>query len=490
MAAAVNRMGARLAPDAGWQLPSAGFANPGYLGPNGLAAGFDIAGGTGILLIFSGTYSGQTVVHEQTLDAEGATGWFPVVGQLVSAAPTTPASTFATSGQAYAFPAMGIRHRVRVTALSTGTMVLFAGLLQSTFDLPNVGGGGGGGNTTVTATAASPSYVEGSSTNPLSSDLSGNLRVVVAGGVAVGATATAAAPTYVEGSSNPLSQNLTGDLRTIAKQSGSWTVAATQSGTWNIGSIANALPAGSNIIGNVRIDQTTPGTTNGVVPNGNVASGVADAGNPIKMGAVARSAAPSAVDAGDRVDLSADLFGSLRILVTDIAGAALDYSAPAVTEGPATAGTAVGAFKPVLGGGQARTTNPTAASDGQIVRLTLDKLGRTVTSPHQIRELVADAAATITSSTSAATLVAATASTYNDLISITLVNTSATGTVVQILDDDGSTVRWTGYAPPTDMRGIVFPVVLKQAATNVTWKWKTVTSVASVTATVQVVKNT
>lgn len=31
--------------------------------------------------------------------------------------------------------------------------------------------------------------------------------------------------------------------------------------------ITNALPAGSNIIGNVRIDQTTPGTTNGVVVN-------------------------------------------------------------------------------------------------------------------------------------------------------------------------------------------------------------------------------
>lgn len=32
-------------------------------------------------------------------------------------------------------------------------------------------------------------------------------------------------------------------------------------------SITNALPAGSNIIGNVRIDQTTPGTTNGVQVN-------------------------------------------------------------------------------------------------------------------------------------------------------------------------------------------------------------------------------
>lgn len=53
----------------------------------------------------------------------------------------------------------------------------------------------------------------------------------------------------------------------------SGTVTANQGGTWNIATvtavtdITNALPAGSNIIGNVRIDQTTPGTTNGVVVN-------------------------------------------------------------------------------------------------------------------------------------------------------------------------------------------------------------------------------
>lgn len=43
--------------------------------------------------------------------------------------------------------------------------------------LPVTGGGGGGGSTSVTATAAAPTYVEGSSTNPLSVDLAGGLRV-------------------------------------------------------------------------------------------------------------------------------------------------------------------------------------------------------------------------------------------------------------------------------------------------------------------------
>jgi len=39
------------------------------------------------------------------------------------------------------------------------------------------------------------------------------------------AKGTAAAPTYVEGDTSPLSQNLSGDLRVIAKQSGAWTSA-------------------------------------------------------------------------------------------------------------------------------------------------------------------------------------------------------------------------------------------------------------------------
>lgn len=48
------------------------------------------------------------------------------------------------------------------------------------------------------------------------------------------------------------------------------TIAATQSGTWNVGTvttltgITNALPAGTNLLGKVGIDQTTVGTTNGV----------------------------------------------------------------------------------------------------------------------------------------------------------------------------------------------------------------------------------
>lgn len=77
--------------------------------------------------------------------------------------------------------------------------------------------------TSATATAAAPSYVEGS-TNPLSMDLSGGIRITGTISATSAATATAAAPSYMEGASSALSQNLTGDQRVIAKQSGTWTV--------------------------------------------------------------------------------------------------------------------------------------------------------------------------------------------------------------------------------------------------------------------------
>lgn len=52
--------------------------------------------------------------------------------------------------------------------------------------------------------------------------------------------------------------------------SGSATTVAIQKGIYN--ALVAALPAGSNIIGKVGIDQTTPGTTNGVVINSGSAS--------------------------------------------------------------------------------------------------------------------------------------------------------------------------------------------------------------------------
>jgi len=51
---------------------------------------------------------------------------------------------------------------------------------------------------------------------------------------------------------------------------------------------------------------------------GDVAHDAADSGNPVKLGAKAISAAPTAVAANDRTDLYADLYGQLRVNSTHI----------------------------------------------------------------------------------------------------------------------------------------------------------------------------
>lgn len=110
-----------------WSLPSAGFVNPGYLSaPAGIvdanaSAGFEIIGWSTVNVAFEGTYAGQTVVHEQTDDTTGATGWYPVQGFAGDG--TAAGGGVSTSGNSYSFPVLGVRHRIRFTALASGTAV-------------------------------------------------------------------------------------------------------------------------------------------------------------------------------------------------------------------------------------------------------------------------------------------------------------------------------------------------------------------------------
>jgi hypothetical protein len=150
----------------------------------------------------------------------------------------------------------------------------------------NIAGGSITASTSAKATAAAPSYVEGS-TDVLSMDLAGNLRVINplptgAATAANQATEITALGTLNTTLGSPFQDGGTIGNTSFAATQGtspwvvsgtatvSGTVAATQSGTWDIGTltgITNALPAGTNLLGKVGIDQTTPGTTNGVVNN-------------------------------------------------------------------------------------------------------------------------------------------------------------------------------------------------------------------------------
>lgn len=297
-------------------------------------------------------------------------------------------------------------------------------------------------------------------------DAATGLPYVASGGGGGGSaqmTATAAAPTYVEGSTtNPLSSNLTGDLRVIAKQNGTWTV---------------GISAGSAAIGSV-------------IATGNVAHDVADTGNPVKVGGVATTSAPSAVAVGDRSNFYTDTFGSQRVLVTDVLGAPLDYSTPALVAGGTAADAAI-AFAPVTIGGRAANATPTAVSaNGDVVNATYDLYGRAITR-ESLRENKGRQVTTITSSTAETTIVTATASVFHDIFRLLLTNTSATATAVTIRDTTGGSVVASFVAGAGETVGFSGPISsgMTQAAVNTNWTAQCGTSVASLIVTAEYVNN-
>jgi hypothetical protein len=98
---------------------------------------------------------------------------------------------------------------------------------------------------TVKATAAAPTYVEGTSANPLSSDLSGNLRI--AGSFSATAKSTAADPTYIEGATgNPFSVDLAGYQRSLVKGTVSLGAGAATIGALTANQSVNLTQVGGN----------------------------------------------------------------------------------------------------------------------------------------------------------------------------------------------------------------------------------------------------
>lgn len=141
-------------------------------------------------------------------------------------------------------------------------------------------------------------------------------------------------------------------------------------------------------------------------------------------------------------------------------------------------------------GGIAKTSLPTAASDGNLTGTMVDKFGRQVVLTNSIRDLVNPITQlTLTSTTTETSLIAAVASTFNDIVSLVVINTSATATQVDFRDSTAGTIRLSLYVPAGDTRGIALPTPLPQAAVNTAWTAKCGTSVASVIITGSYIAN-
>ncbi|OWK42214.1 beta strand repeat-containing protein [Fimbriiglobus ruber] len=303
---------------------------------------------------------------------------------------------------------------------------------------------------------SAPSLTTGQ-TSPLSLDPSGNLRVVVSGGSSGGGTSSNFASAFpsagtaigakngstmvnltADGSGNlnvnlvtpiPAGSNTIGnvalaagtaiagkfgiDQTTPGTTNGVRVNAALPAGTNSIGNIGtvstvtaltaitNALPSGTNLMGKVGIDQSTPGTTNGVQVNAalpagsNVIGGVTIAdGSAVTMGAKADSAVTTPGTTASLIALTKGLLTGINSLVTGTVLAAgtnligkfgIDQTTPgttnavsvgfvggsAVTLNQKTKGNSIPVVQSgpqiISGGSFTRPANTTAYAQGQLV---------------------------------------------------------------------------------------------------------------------------
>ena len=114
--------------------------------------------------------------------------------------------------------------------------------------------------------------------------------------------------------------------------------------------------------------------------------------------------------------------------------------------------------RPVKIGGRARQTNPTAVFDTERTEAMFDDVGRQITWPIQVRDLLATAYAS-TATLAEVTLLGASVGVFHDLISITCANQTGasvlidvrdalTGNVVATLNIQSSASETIKFSPP------------------------------------------
>lgn len=232
------------------------------------------------------------------------------------------------------------------------------------------------------------------------------------------------------------------------------------------------IGAGSAVIGHVITD------------SGSVTAATLSAETTKVIGTVNQGTSPWVISG----TVTASIAAAQTLSTVTTVGTVTTITNPVAITGSAT-GSAVpaGAF---YQGINAQTALPTAATAGNLTGATGDKFGRIIVIPQAMRDIVTPIAKlTITASTSETTLISAIASVFADIGSLSFVNTSATGTLIDLRDSTSGTIRYSFYVPPTDMRGISFNVSLPQGTVNNNWTVQCGTSVSSIIVTGHYIQN-
>lgn len=116
--------------------------------------------------------------------------------------------------------------------------------------------------------------------------------------------------------------------------------------------------------------------------------------------------------------------------------------------------------------GISRQTNPSPIIDKADIKASFDDLGRQLTRPYQVRDLVRTAYANLATGTKTE-LKAGSSGAYFDLVQISCYNNSDVATIVSLYDE--STLVRSIPIPATNITHINFEIPLKQSATGVGW---------------------
>lgn len=254
----------------------------------------------------------------------------------------------------------------------------------------------------------------------------------------------------------------------------------------------------------VKIDQTTPGTTNlvalaanqsvnkaqinGVAPlmgNGITGTGsqrvtIASDNTAFAVNATLQTGAAviGALSANQSVNV-AQINAVAPLMGNGVTGTgsqrvtlASDNSAlPAAGQGAIAAAAPAGATMPGL---KAATANPTNATAGNLVAPMGDKAGRAVVTPVQVRELTVIGTLSVAATSETTLIAAGGAGVFNDIIGIIITTAGAAAQTITVKDGTAGTTRAVFNYPnaalaPASPFQAVFPVPLPQSAANANW---------------------
>ena len=123
-------------------------------------------------------------------------------------------------------------------------------------------------------------------------------------------------------------------------------------------------------------------------------------------------------------------------------------------------------MREVFNKGTAIQSNPQPVSDKEKVIPVYDDIGRQLTRPYQVRDLIKTAYASLTTGTKTS-LISGVVGSYLDLCQISCYNNSDAATIVT-LTDESTTIR-TIPVPANNVTHVNYQIPLKQSTTGVNW---------------------